>query len=153
MGSEIVVRMLTKNDFADLVRIDAHTFGRPRPEYFKVKLKNTLDDTSVRVGLAAEIDGTMVGFLMGAMYFGDYGQAEPVATLESISVLPDFARKGVGSALWQQFIRNLKVLRIEKVQTLVDWSSFDLLAFMRHLGFRPAARLCLERQLDFETDD
>ncbi|NUQ74665.1 MAG: GNAT family N-acetyltransferase [Polyangiaceae bacterium] len=153
MGSEIIVRVLEPRDFAELVRIDAHSFGRPRPEYFKLKLKNTLEDTSVRVGLAAEVDGTMVGFLMGSMYFGDYGQAEPVATLESISVLPDFARKGVGSALWRQFTMNLKALRIDKVQTLVDWSSFDLLAFMRHLGFRPAPRLCLEQQLNFETDD
>lgn len=147
------IRTLTEGDFDDLVRIDAHSFGRPRPEYYKVKLKNALEDTSVRISLAAEQDGHMVGFLMGSVYFGDYGQPEPAATLEAINVLPDYRNKGVGRALWEQFARNVKGMRIDTVQTQVDWNNWELLTFLQRFGFAPARRICIERTLDFEADE
>lgn len=148
-----VVRTLRADDLDDLVRLDAHSFGRPRPEYYKVKLKAALEEAGVRLGLAAERDGAMVGFLMGSIYYGDYGAPEPVATLEAIGVHPEFRGRGVARALWDQFVKNVKAMRVDRVQTQVDWDNGDLLAFLRHVGFRPAPRLCLERALDFERDD
>jgi len=147
------VRTLRADDFDDLVRIDAHSVGRPRPEYYKLKLKNALEDTGVRISLAAERDGTMVGFLMGSVYYGDYGQPEPVATLEAINVLPDFRGEGVGKALWEQFSKNAKAMRIDRIETQVDWANWELLRFLQRIGFAPAARVCVERRLDFEGDD
>jgi len=147
------VRVLRADDLAAMVRIDAHSFGRPRPEYYKLKLRNALEDTGVRISLAAEQDGVMVGFLMGSVYYGDYGQPEPVATIEVINVLPDYRGLGVGRALWAQFTRNVKAMRIDKVQTQVDWSNWDLLTFLQRQGFTPASRVCLERSLDFERDE
>lgn len=147
------VRALRAGDLDAMVRIDAHSFGRPRPEYYKLKLRNALEDTGVRISLAAEHDGVMVGFLMGSIYYGEYGSPEPVATLEAINVLPDFRAKGVGRALWQQFSRNVKAMRIERVQTQVDWSNWELLSFLQRIGFVPAQRVCVERTLDFERDE
>jgi hypothetical protein len=42
---------------------------------------------------------------------------------------------------------NLSALRVERVETQVDGSQPDLLAFLARAGFRPAARVCLERAL------
>ena len=152
-GGEITVRALRASDLEDVIRIDARAFGRSRPEYYRQKLKAALEDSSVRISLAAEKGGAMVGFLMGSIYYGEYGQAEPTATLEAISVLPGFARQGVGRALWRQFAMNVKGMRIARVQTQVDWSRGALLSFMRSIGFTLAPRICLERNLDFEADE
>ncbi len=147
------VRALRAGDLDDIVRIDEHQFGVARPEYYKVKLKNALEDTSVRVSLAAEHDGVMVGFLMASIYYGDYGRPESTASVEVINVHPDFARRGVGTALWRQLARNLKAMRIEHVETVVSWDDLGLLEFLRRVGFGPAERLCVQCNLDFESDD
>ncbi|MCC6555453.1 MAG: GNAT family N-acetyltransferase [Polyangiaceae bacterium] len=149
----ITVRSLTEADLDDIVRIDVQAGGRARREYYKLKLRRALEDTSVRISLAAEKDGAVVGFLMGAIYYGDYGQPEPVATLEDIGVMPAFARQGVGAALWRQLARNVKAMRVDRIQTQVDWTSVSLLSFLYRRGFTPAPRLCLERRLDFERDE
>lgn len=153
MSEEVTVRTLRETDLDDLVRIDAHSFGRPRPEYYRVKLRNALQDTSVRISLAAEKDGVMVGFLMGSIYYGDYGQPEPVATLEAINVHPQLRGTGIGTALWQQFAKNAKAMRVERVETIVDWSNWELLTFLQKVKFTPGTRVCVERRLDFESDE
>lgn len=153
MTDEITVRALQEGDLAAIVRIDARQTGRERPEYFKLKLANALRDTGIRLALAAEQDGRVVGFLLGHVYYGDYGQPESVATLDAIGVQPELARAGVGTALWRQFAHNVKGLRVDRVDTQVDWAHGDLIAFLRHAGFRPSSRICLERPLDFEADD
>lgn len=150
---EYVIRSLGAKDLDDIVRIDAHASGRARPEYYRIKLKRALEETSVRISLAAERDNLMVGFLMASVYYGDFGQFEPVATLEDISVLPSFSKRGVGRALFKQFVRNVKAMRVERIQTQVDWSNWALLSFLRRMDFMPAPRICIERKLDFEKDD
>ncbi|MBI2896747.1 MAG: GNAT family N-acetyltransferase [Deltaproteobacteria bacterium] len=146
----ISVRALNPGDLDDIVRIDGKLTGRSRRAYYKVMLQSALGE-GVRVSLGAELGGTFVGFLIGSVYYGEYGQPEPFATLETVGVHPDFRSKGVASALWEQFATNLKGLRITKVQTQVDWNDTGLVRFFDHVGFRHSSRICLERALDQTT--
>ncbi len=57
---------------------------------------------------------------------------------------PGFRGQGVGHALLRQLLTNLRALRIESVQTEVDWNDWDLLRFLESTGFTPAPRLALE---------
>jgi ribosomal protein S18 acetylase RimI-like enzyme len=149
----IAVRKLRASDLEDVVRIDAKNTGKARRDYYRIKLGRVLEDTSVQMSFAAELDGAMVGFLFASLFYGDYGQPETIATLEAIATHPELERRGVASALWCQFLRNVKALRIDTVRTEVDWQSLNLLTFFHHLGFAPARRICLERDVDFEADD
>lgn len=150
---EIEVRLLTKDDLESVVRIDAQAWGKPRRDYYRLRIERAMVDTSVRVSLAAVIDGRVVGFLLGSVFYGDFGVPEPVATIDAIGVDTKHARHGVGRALWKQLATNLKGMRIDRVQTQVEWSSFELLAFFHKLGFKPASRLCLDRNLEFDKDE
>lgn len=152
-AKEIEVRLLREGDLEAIVRIDAQSSGKPRRDYYRLRLARALADTSVRISLAAVIDGMVVGFLMGSVYYGDYGVVEPVATIDAIGVDADNARHGVGRALWRQLAVNLKAMRIDRVQTQVEWSAFELLAFFHKIGFRPASRISLERALKFDEDE
>jgi ribosomal protein S18 acetylase RimI-like enzyme len=141
----VVVRNLRSSDLDWIVRIDAHHTGRPRREYYKVKLSQAAADTGIVISLAAEVKGEPAGFLMGRLYYGEFGQPEPVAILDSLGVAEAFASQHVGRAMMRQLELNLSALGIERLQTEVDWDKLELLGFFQRAGFRPAPRLCLEK--------
>ena len=145
---KIVVRGLRPEDFDAVVRLDAKNSGRRREEFFKVKLQQNLQETGVKVSLAAELDGAFVGFLLARVYYGEFGTAEPVALLDTIDVHPDFAGVGIGRALNDQLVVNLQGLGVNTLRTEVGWDQPELIAFFNHTGFEPAPRLCLDLDLD-----
>jgi ribosomal protein S18 acetylase RimI-like enzyme len=145
---EILVRGLQPRDLDAVVALDAKNVGRPRTEYFKLKLEQNLAETGVKISLAAELDGCFCGFLLARLYYGEFGAPEPVAVLDTFGVHPDFHRHGVGSALMGQLYTNLNGLGVSTVRTQVNWGERDLLAFFQNQGFRLADRLCLDLDLD-----
>ncbi len=143
----VEVRALAPTDLDWVERIDQQHSGRARREYFRVKLAQVNDDTGMRISLAALIDKQPVGFLMGRLYYGEFGLPEPAAILDSIGVASGFEGQHVGKALMRQLATNLRGLGIEHVQTQVEWDQGDLIRFFQHSGFVPAPRLCLDLDL------
>ena len=76
---------------------------------------------------------------------GEFGQPEPIAILDSMGVGTPFAGQNVGVAMMRQLEMNLSGLGIERLQTQIEWDQIDLLKFFQKSGFKPAARLCLEK--------
>lgn len=144
---DIVVRELRAADLDRIVRIDRHATGHERRDYYQRRLQMALGESGIRVSLAADVDGTLVGFVLGRVFHGEYGRTESYATIDSIGVDPAFRTRGIGHALLAQLQRNLTALRVERVETTVDWDAWELLRFLQATGFRPAPRLALELQL------
>lgn len=140
----VVVRNLRPSDLEAVIALDAKNVGRRREEYFRVKLHQNLLETGIKVSLAAELDGALVGFLLANVYYGEFGQMEPAAVLDTIDVHPSFHGRNVGAALLDQLRTNLFGLGVRSLRTEVDWDDTALLGFFRHEGFRPSSRLCLE---------
>jgi len=147
-SEEIVVRRLRPEDLESVIAVDAKIVGRRRDEYFKVKLEQALAETGIQISLAAELQGCFVGFLLARVWYGEFGALEPVAVLDTVGVHPDFKSRGIGAALIDQLCTNLRALSIPQLQTEVDWDSPDLIGFFHRLGFNPAPRLCLDRDLE-----
>jgi len=141
----VEVRNLKAEDLDWVVRIDSQHSGKQRKEFYKVKLAEVAKDTGVRISLAAYVKGEPAGFLMGRLYYGEFGQPEPVAILDSMGVSTAFTGQKVGAALMRQLEMNLSGLGIERLQTQVEWDQIELLKFFQRAGFKPAARLCLEK--------
>lgn len=146
--SAAVVRGLRPEDLEAVIALDAKNTGRRREEFFKAKLKQNLQETGIKVSLAAEIDHCFCGFLLARVYYGEFGAPEPVAVLDTLDVHPDFRRRGVASALMRQLCQNLDGLRVSRLRTEVDWDTPELLAFFHGQGFRPTGRLCLDLNLE-----
>lgn len=140
----IVVRGLTPGDLEAVVAIDAKSTGRRRDEYFRIKLRQNLAETGIKVSLAAEADGLFRGFLLARVYYGEFGNVEPVAVLDTLGVHPDTRRLGIGQALMEQLLINLAGLGVATLRTEVAWEDMALLGFFQRQRFRPAARICLE---------
>ncbi len=143
----IPVRTLTRDDLDAIVRIDKRLVGESRRDYLKLKLEEALRDTRIVVSLGAEVDGHLVGFLMGRLYYGEFGVADPVAILDTIGVDPERPRSGIGHSLLNQFRTNLRAVGIERIQTHADWNQWDLLHFLDTCGFKPAPRVFLEAEV------
>lgn len=144
----ILVRSMQQDDLKAIVTIDAAASGRRRPRYFEVMLHRAITQAGVQISLVAEVDGRVAGFVIGSLYYGEYGVLEPSASIDAISVDPASRGKKVGKALMRQLRLNLAALRITTLRTEVSWDHFGLLAFFRSEGFRPSRRLCLECELD-----
>ncbi len=146
--TDVLVRTMTQKDLPEIVRIDCLAFGRPRPRYFEVMLYRSVQVTGLQISLVAELEGRIVGYLMASLYYGEYGIAEPTASIDAIGVEPELRGKGVGHALMNQFRSNVAAVGVTKVRTEVEWNDFDLLGFFARDGFAPARRLCLESAID-----
>ncbi len=143
----ITVRELRADDLRRLVRIDRAATGEDRLGYYEKRIETALRESGIRVSLAAEIDELVVGFVIGRVYHGEYGHMDTFATIDSIGVDPEFRGRHVARALLDQLIHNLRGLRVERIQTDVEWDQWDLLGFLRDVGFRPAPRIALEYPL------
>lgn len=144
----LTVRKLRPADLEAVIALDAKITGRRREEFFQLKLRQALEDTGIQLSLAADAGGMLRGFLLARVYYGEFGQLERAAVLETLGVHPDFRGQGIGAALIDQLYMNLRGLGITRLDTLVDWTSQDLLAFFAHEGFVPSPRLALELRLD-----
>jgi GNAT superfamily N-acetyltransferase len=147
----VAVRALGRADAPRLARIEKAITGRHRGAWFEGRLKRALDESDLNISLGAELDGILVGAVLGSLHYGEFGQPEPVAILDTILVDPGYARRGVGSALLEQLMRNLAALGIDRLRTEVAWDEHELNRFLGRRGFAPAGRLVLELRLAPET--
>jgi ribosomal protein S18 acetylase RimI-like enzyme len=144
----VVVRAMRQDDLEAVVTIDANAKGRRRPRYFELMLQRAVQQAGMQVSLVAELGGHAAGFLVGSLYYGEYGVIEPSASIDAIGVSPNFRGRHIGKALMRQFRLNLGALQITTLRTEVSWDDFELMAFFKSNGFAPAKRLCLECVLD-----
>jgi GNAT superfamily N-acetyltransferase len=144
---ELTVRALRSEDLERLVRIDRQITGRNRRLWYEGKLQRALAETDVRISLGAEIDGLLVGALLGSLFYGEFGQPEPAAVLDTILVDRNFGGRGVGTAMLEQLLLNLRGLGIERLRTEVSWDERELTGFLARRGFRPLPRFVLEREV------
>lgn len=140
----VTVRGLRPQDMDAVVALDARNVGRRREAFFRIKLQQNLQETGIKVSLAAEVEGIFTGFLLARVYYGEFGTPEPVAVLDTIDVHPDFRGRGIGQALLRQLQINLHALGVGTLHTEVGWDEQGLLRFFHRAGFRPAPRFCLD---------
>ncbi len=144
----VLVRAMAEKDLEAVVAIDSAATGRRRPRYFELMLQRAVKLAGMQVSLVAELDGKAVGFLIGSLYFGEYGVMEPSASLDSIGVSPACRGRHVGQALMRQLRMNLGALHITILRTEISWDEGELAAFFKKQGFRPSGRICLECTID-----
>ena len=147
--STIKIRLMKADDFAAVVGIDEKVLKASRPEYYETKFEKLFKSKDyLPTSLVAEADGTVVGFVMGELYMGEYGIAREGATLDSIGVDPDCQHLGIGAQLMNEFMDHLRDLGVQKVNTLVDRNDTVLMRFFNTNHFSPSKTIInLERDL------
>ena len=148
--STIKIRLMATDDFDAVVRIDEKILKASRLKYYEMKFDKLFKSKEfLPTSLVAELeDGTVVGFVMGELYIGEYGISQVGATIDTIGVDPDYRRKGIGEQLIDEFMDHLRNLGVKKINTLVDRNDLKLIDFFSANQFSPAKNIInLERSL------
>jgi len=147
--STIKIRLMKADDFDAVVGIDAKVIKASRPEYYEMKFEKLFKSKDYLLAslVAEEADGTVVGFVMGELYMGEYGIFQEEATLDTIGVDPAYQHKGIGEQLINEFMEHLRKLGVQKISTLVAWNDTQLIHFFSANQFSPSKTINLERSL------
>ncbi|MEI6205856.1 MAG: GNAT family N-acetyltransferase [Desulfuromonadales bacterium] len=146
-GVLVVVRSLKGVDIAHIDRIDTRLTGLDRSAYYASKFREMLDGSGIRVSMVAESDGILSGFIMARVDYGEFGQVDKAAVIDTIGVHPDYTGSGVGHALLAELIMNLSSLQVESVRTKVEHENYGLRNFLSGCGFRPSQRLLITKTI------
>jgi GNAT superfamily N-acetyltransferase len=142
---DVVVRPLEPPDVDAIVAIDERLSGSARKEYWRRRVELA----ALRppwMSLVAELDGRLVGFLLGWVGESEFGIPEPTGWVDLIGVDPAYRSRGVGHALLERFARTGEELRaLRRVATLVDLAQVDVREFFLREGFQPGRMAQLER--------
>ena len=137
------IRAMKYDDLDAIVDIDTKVLGRSRPEYWQMKLELS-EKRSPLASLIAEVEGKVVGFIMGDASGWEYGVPESVGWIDTIGVHPDHQKKGVARALMSEMTDNLKKVGVNTVYTFVNWRDWGLLQFFDRMGFTRGDMINLE---------
>jgi ribosomal protein S18 acetylase RimI-like enzyme len=145
----IKVRLMKAEDFEAVVRIDEKVLKASRPEYYRLRFEKLFQSNDyLPASLVAEdADGTVVGFIMGELFIGEYGISREKATLDTIGVDPNYQHRGIGKILINEFMDHLRTLGVQKVNTLVDWNDSKLIQFFSANQFSLSKTINLDRTL------
>jgi ribosomal protein S18 acetylase RimI-like enzyme len=143
----VPVRTLQGADLPAVVTIDRRITGRDRTAYYRQKFGEVLNESGIRLSMIAAADETTAGFIMARVDYGEFGQAQSEAVIDTIGVDPDLRGRDIASALLAVLLGNLESLRVETVRTELAWNAYGLLAFLEARGFRPSQRINLTRGL------
>ncbi len=147
--SSIKIRLMKADDFDAVVGIDEKILKASRPEYYEMKFEKLFQTKDYLPAslVAEEENGTLVGFVMGEIYMGEYGIFQEEATLDTIGVDPNYRHKGIGVQLINEFMDHLRKLGVRKISTLVDMNDSKLIHFFSANKFSPSKTINLERSL------
>ncbi len=147
--STIQIRLMKAEDFDAVVRIDEKVVRGLRKEYYELKFEKLFKskDYLLTSLVAEEADGTVVGFVMGELYMGEYGIFQEAATLDTIGVDPEYQHRGIGEQLINEFIDHLRHVGVKKINTLVSWNDSELIHFFSANQFSPSRTINLERSI------
>ena len=162
MLNEVKIRVLGENDLDAVVRIDKKVLGKERRAFWKRKM--VYADIYPRPALVAELDGKVVGFIMGYVSGWEFGVPDSIGWIDTLGVDPAYQRRGIGRALFNALIENFKHSGREKipgvdgaekpriegvnvVYTLANWNDWELMQFYHAMGFKKGEMLNLKLQI------
>ena len=144
--ADFTIRTLKKDDLNAIVEIDQKVLGENRRNYWEGKLER-MDKKSSQVSLVVEVNGEVVGFILGDISGWEFGVPETIGWIDTIGVDPAYQKRGLATALAHEMIRNLKALGVKTIYTLVSWNDWDLLQFFHAMGFTRGDMINLELKI------
>lgn len=162
MLDKMKIRVLDENDLDAVVDIDSRVLGRERRSYWKRKIAYA--GIYPRPAFVAEIEGKVVGFILGYVSGWEFGVPDSVGWIDTLGVDPAYQRQGIGKALFYALMETfkrtgveetnemdetgkMKVAGVDVVYTLAGWDDWDLVQFFHAMGFKKGNLINLELKI------
>ena len=144
--AQMRIRPLDELDIGAIVRIDERITGIYRPDVWERRagyyLRRDPDASQV-----AEVEGRVVGFLLGDLRAGEFGIEEPSGWIERFGIDPDHRGRDLGKQMFEAICAHFRAQGATTVRTLVDRDEPAIGGFLKALGFHPSALEALEMRL------
>ncbi|KMY68098.1 acetyltransferase [Desulfocarbo indianensis] len=137
------IRAMARSDLDQIVAIDVKVLGKPRPDYWEMKL-DIVEKHQQISSLVAELDGKVIGFIIGGASRWEYGVPEDIGWIDTIGVDPEYQRMGIAKALFAEMTNGLKKIGVNTIYTFVKRRDWRLLKFFDSMGFQPGDMTNLE---------
>jgi ribosomal protein S18 acetylase RimI-like enzyme len=142
---KVSLRPLTLKDLDAVAAIDYALLGKKRKDYWAMKLERTGE--SGVPSLAAEIDGKVIGFILGKASGWEYGIPENVGWIDTIGVVKEWQGKGISQLLFRELYAMFRKVGVDTIYVFVDWKKWDLQKFFDKMGFRRGDMVNLELRI------
>jgi GNAT superfamily N-acetyltransferase len=153
-SSAVKIRPLSLENIKDIERIEKRIEGKlgvineERMEYLKEATRYNIERSDPMMSLGAELDGNIVGFIIGEIRIWEFGIGEKTGWIRILGVDPDFQRRGIGRKLGEALLEHFERRGIKRVRTMAEWYTGDLISFFRTLGFNMLNMIPLEKELN-----
>jgi ribosomal protein S18 acetylase RimI-like enzyme len=144
--TQVRIRPLDEMDISAIVGIDEKIGGAYRPEVWERRIGYYLrrdPETSV----VAEVDGRVVGFMLGEVRSGEFGLEEPTGWIEVLGVDPEHRGRALGRQMAEALLQHFRERGAHSVRTLVDEQSEELRSFFSSVGFEPSSLRAFTRPI------
>ena len=140
------VRPLDELDIGSIVRIDERMTGIYRPDIWEQRVGYYLrrDPGASQV---AEVDGKVVGFMLGDLRAGEFGLDEPSGWIERFGIDPDHRGRDLGTQMFTAVKKHFEACGAVTIRTLVDHKDPGVKGFLEAQGFAPSPLQALEIRL------
>jgi ribosomal protein S18 acetylase RimI-like enzyme len=138
-----IVRKMNQKDLDAVVAIDTKVLGKSRWDYWLMKM-TLAEERLPMASLVAEVDGKVVGFILGDASGWEYSVPENIGWIDTIGVDPAYQRQGIARLLMTEMIANLKKVGVDTIYTMVKWRDWDLLKFFDAFEFQKGPLINLE---------
>jgi GNAT superfamily N-acetyltransferase len=140
-----VLRPLEAGDLEAVIALDRAHSGQSRRGFFEKRWQAMASEPSAFVGIAADRDGKVTGFILAHILDGEFGGTAPAALMDAIGVTVEARGQGTGSALMRGLIDEVRARGARELRTQARWDQRGLLDFFARSGFNLAPRVVLER--------
>ena len=141
----VKLRLLMLKDLDAITDIDESLLGTRRRAYWETRLEKA--ETSGVPSLAAEVDGQLIGFILGNASGWEYGVPENVAWIDTLGVRREYQNKGVARLLFREMFSMFKKVGVDTIYVFVNWKDWDLLQFFDRMGFNRGDMVNLEMKI------
>jgi len=145
-GADVLIRALDDTDLGDVTALDEKIGGRYRPEVWERRLGYYMRRDPEAPAIA-ELDGKVVGFMLGEVRSGEFGLEEPTGWIEVLGVDPEARGRAIGRRLAERMLEHFRARGARQVRTLVEEGMSEVGAFFEAMGFTPAPVQSLVKEL------
>ena len=139
------IRDAKVSDAAAIARIQEAVTRRKVSREFGGKVHSYVRKSG-GLSLVAEVDGRVVGYVIGDVKTWGFG-VEESGWIEMVGVHPEHMGKGLGKKLGAAILSGFRARGVTCVYTTVRWDWGDMLAFFKSLGFEQSDFINLEKTL------
>jgi ribosomal protein S18 acetylase RimI-like enzyme len=133
----VTVRSLEDTDIGAITSLDERVSGEYRPDVWEARAGYYLR-RDPETSAVAEVDGKVVGFMLGEVKSGEFGLEEATGWIEVMAVDPAMRGRSIGRLLAEHVLEHFRDQGAKTVRTLVDEEMKGIAQFFSALGFEPA---------------